>query len=106
MTLGSRRGLLVSQQTLDVLRDREKHPRNDMARTPARLIAMTLGGGGRDCLMSDLPISNQEYLCHNLYTHMEVVMSSIPSGTVTFIFTEMENSTRLARKHPRAREKL
>ena len=33
-------------------------------------------------------------------------MSSLPSGTVTFLFTDIEGSTRLARKHPELWEKL
>jgi predicted ATPase/class 3 adenylate cyclase len=32
-------------------------------------------------------------------------MSSLPSGTVTFLFTDIEGSTRLARKHPELWEK-
>src|SRR5215510_5792178 len=31
-------------------------------------------------------------------------MSSKPSGTVTFLFTDIENSTQLAREHPEAWE--
>jgi predicted ATPase/class 3 adenylate cyclase len=33
-------------------------------------------------------------------------MSSLPSGTVTFLFTDIEGSTKLARKHPDIWEKL
>jgi class 3 adenylate cyclase len=39
-------------------------------------------------------------------------MTDLPSGTVTFLFTDIEGSTRLAREHPdtwesvRAREQL
>src|SRR6266540_3883861 len=31
------------------------------------------------------------------------MMTSNPSGTVTFLFTDIENSTRLAREHPETR---
>ena len=33
-------------------------------------------------------------------------MSSLPSGTVTFLFTDIEGSTKLAQKHPDIWEKL
>jgi len=31
-------------------------------------------------------------------------MTSKPSGTVTFLFTDIENSTQLAREHPKSWE--
>jgi class 3 adenylate cyclase len=55
------------------------------------------------------PISKMEYLCHNQYFQWEsrTPRTTVhPSGTATFLFTDIEGSTRLAQQHPQEMPEL